>query len=509
MNNENKTLKAMLILTGILLMVLCWFMIPLSTLPKLTIYCFLGVFLLATPIFIAESISKKFKNISFKNITLWTIILVLILPVSLEIIYFIKRDSVLKSIPANNIVNLQIDYNKSLIYNNSVGNEWFFEVYINDAKFKYNENSKILDFNINDNINIIAKVTESDNIPDIGMNSLKINLKSIDFAKKNTFTIPVVVRENRGRYSGNTAVWELKFNLKRNIGFWGVIFGSVESDENNKQSINPSIMSQTSTPSSDKNSGIGTVIEKEKQHLKSSEPQQVESYDQTNPNITIIVPTQNSKTANTDKPQVDKSPIDSLKDNSGILAMDSIFTIGSTKELVEKVMGTPTSIDANLNWWYYDFSIVQFDDNDKVIGWNTNGTTLKVSLGSKDANASPFSLGSTKSDVVKAMGTPTSIDANLNWWYYGFSIVQFDDTDKVIGWNTNGTALKVSLGSKETNAPPFSFGSTKSDVVKAMGTPTSIDANLNWWYYGFSTVQFDDNDKVIGWNENDIALKTK
>lgn len=56
-----------------------------------------------------------------------------------------------------------------------------------------------------DKILIQAYVEEQDNIPDYGSNSLEINVSGLKNGKINTSSTEVVVSENRGRYSGNTA----------------------------------------------------------------------------------------------------------------------------------------------------------------------------------------------------------------------------------------------------------------------------------------------------------------
>jgi len=387
-----KIANIILTLTGILLLVLYWFMIPLSTLLKVVIYCFLGSFLVGTPRYIAELISKKCKNIGFQKATVLTIIMVLFVPVCLYTIYFVKRDSILRAIPANNIIDLQISFTKDLEYNNSVGNEWIFDIEINGNKFNNNENSKTLSFKTNDKLKINAKVIEADNISDVGRNSIEIDLKKLDLSKKNTFEIPVIVRENRGRYSGNTAMWNLKFSISRDIGFWGVIFSSFTDSKATLQSENTLATNQTSGLYSNTKEILRSQTEttKEIQNFNLNDFRTVKNgikdYENTqisnaleNPDNTIKIPEQkNSNTSNISKLPVDKVEDGNSENNSDTSSKKNFFTLGSSKEEVKKAMGTPEAIEPNLNWWYYGFSTVKFDENDKVIGWNTSGTPLKV-----------------------------------------------------------------------------------------------------------------------------------
>jgi hypothetical protein len=42
--------------------------------------------------------------------------------------------------------------------------------------------------------------------------------------KENTYTLEVFVRENRGRYTGNLAKWEVDFTIEREpLSFWEIV----------------------------------------------------------------------------------------------------------------------------------------------------------------------------------------------------------------------------------------------------------------------------------------------
>ena len=67
---------------------------------------------------------------------------------------------------------------------------------------------------------------------------------------------------------------------------------------------------------------------------------------------------------------------------------------------------------------------------------------------------------------------------------------------------------------KEENASPTDFidiGSTKEDVRRVMGTPSTITENSisSYWKYGWSRIDFDRDGKVKGWNNYDNNLKLK
>ncbi len=115
-----------------------------------------------------------------------------------------------------------------------------------------------------------------------------------------------------------------------------------------------------------------------------------------------------------------------------------------------------------------------------------------------------FSLGSNEDEVKTVMGVPQS--KSYNTWFYGLSTVAFDRNGSVIGWNEVDQDIKASIGGKDPLAKPFSLGSHKNDVIAAMGTPTGIISDTTW-YYSLSSVRFDDEGTVAGWNESNLALK--
>jgi outer membrane murein-binding lipoprotein Lpp len=53
------------------------------------------------------------------------------------------------------------------------------------------------------------------------------------------------------------------------------------------------------------------------------------------------------------------------------------FTLGSSKDHVKKIMGTPDSIVLT-SWWYGKQSWVSFDKNELVEGWYNGGNNLKI-----------------------------------------------------------------------------------------------------------------------------------
>lgn len=118
------------------------------------------------------------------------------------------------------------------------------------------------------------------------------------------------------------------------------------------------------------------------------------------------------------------------------------FTLGSSRQEVEKIQGTPTSIIGNT--WDYEFSSVYFED-EKVSGYSNISHNLSVKLlpGTKTSTKhthSYFTIGSSKDEVLAIQGTPSSIIGTT--WDYEFSSVYFDG-DKVSGYSNISQNLKI------------------------------------------------------------------
>ncbi len=145
------------------------------------------------------------------------------------------------------------------------------------------------------------------------------------------------------------------------------------------------------------------------------------------------------------------------------------LTLGSTKKEVVNVLGQPDNAsDSNYS---YGFSQIYFENN-KVVGWSTIDEPLEMSLGEKKDDAPPFTLGSSRQQVVDAMGTPSSVHPDS--FEYDLSHISFSD-DKVSGWYTINEPLNVEIKSDIKQARPFAVGSTIEEVFAIMGTPDSYN----------------------------------
>lgn len=81
--------------------------------------------------------------------------------------------------------------------------------------------------------------------------------------------------------------------------------------------------------------------------------------------------------------------------------------------------------------------------------------------------------------------------------------------------NTSVSAHHATTTSAVTATPmpdKFTVGSTEQQVKNVMGVPTSIISNPvvgDTWMYGFSSVDFDTNGEVKGWNNASNNLKLR
>jgi len=100
-------------------------------------------------------------------------------------------------------------------YNNSVRNEWDYGFSVNNTEYKRGSTHK---FTISEIQNLIinAATTEYDKIPDNSYNSTIYTYEELKSKNKFSDLIEVKVVENRGRYSGNSALWKFKYNVKVN-----------------------------------------------------------------------------------------------------------------------------------------------------------------------------------------------------------------------------------------------------------------------------------------------------
>ena len=122
-------------------------------------------------------------------------------------------------------------------------------------------------------------------------------------------------------------------------------------------------------------------------------------------------------------------------------SVNATFTIGSSKDEVLSVQGTPDSFTDNQ--FRYGSSFVYFSNN-QVRSWNNSYPDLKAQLipTYKVEKKSLFTIGSTKDEVLSVQGSPDSFSETQ--FRYGSSFVYFQD-GKVVSWNNSYPTLKVRM----------------------------------------------------------------
>jgi outer membrane protein assembly factor BamE (lipoprotein component of BamABCDE complex) len=190
------------------------------------------------------------------------------------------------------------------------------------------------------------------------------------------------------------------------------------------------------------------------------------------------------------------SPSRRQPSSTGAVRRDA-FSLGSSEKQVLAVQGPPDKVQGNV--WLYGLSDIRFRDG-VVIGYNNFDGRLKVVLSASAASpdveeASFFSPGATRDEVLRVQGTPTRVEGNH--WFYGFSEVHFVD-GRVASFDNYFGNLKIRMlpaSPPEAGENAFTIGSTKDQVLAVQGTPSSIRGNI--WFYRFSDVLF--RDGKVSW----------
>ncbi len=202
----------------------------------------------------------------------------------------------------------------------------------------------------------------------------------------------------------------------------------------------------------------------------------------------------------------------------------SYFTVGSHKDDVLRLQGTPDDISKYNSLghevWSYGYSSIEISlSTGKVLEWNNNGN-LKVRLnpGKNITTQSYFTRGSHKDDVLRLQGTPDDISKYSSLghevWSYGYSSVEISlNSGKVLEWNNSGNLkAKLNPGTNTTNHSYFSKGSHQDDVIRLQGTPDQISkySSLGYevWQYGYSNVKISLYTRKVTDFNNEGNLKT-
>lgn len=100
-----------------------------------------------------------------------------------------------------------------LDHNNSVGDDWYYEFYVNDTAIDPYDNN-IIHVKFGDTFTVESYYAEDDSWPDSGYSKNNVNLTKEQLISGCTITQETTVRENHGRYTGNTAKWITTYELK-------------------------------------------------------------------------------------------------------------------------------------------------------------------------------------------------------------------------------------------------------------------------------------------------------
>ncbi|GEM_PF-1150237 len=137
---------------------------------------------------------------------------------NLELLYRVLNEKIqaIGSLPRNCTATVNLTA-LDLVYNDSVGNDWSFAVEINDARIAVSGPTQIFQdqFEGTLELKIRAIAQENDSVPDVGSSSETITIECPETQQvEEMLTLEVRVRENRGRYAGNTALWRFDFSIK-------------------------------------------------------------------------------------------------------------------------------------------------------------------------------------------------------------------------------------------------------------------------------------------------------
>jgi DnaJ-like protein len=178
------------------------------------------------------------------------------------------------------------------------------------------------------------------------------------------------------------------------------------------------------------------------------------------------------------------------------------FTIGSTKDDVLRIQGSPDRFTDGEFW--YGTSEVYFEGN-RVTSWSNRYPRLKVQLLPRHpVTASQFyTIGSTKDQVLAVQGPPDRFTDREFW--YGTSEVYFEG-NRVTSWSNRYPRLKAQLLPRAGTVTPqfFTVGSTKDEVLAVQGSPDRFTDGEFW--YGTSEVYFEGN-RVTSWSNRYPRLK--
>lgn len=100
----------------------------------------------------------------------------------------------------------------ALAYNDHVGNEWGFGVEANGINYTF-ENTILIPITGKSKIRVF--VQEIDKYTEEVSQWLEIDASSLEYGKTYSKNLEFVIRENMGRYAGNTAKWVIQLRYQK------------------------------------------------------------------------------------------------------------------------------------------------------------------------------------------------------------------------------------------------------------------------------------------------------
>lgn len=115
--------------------------------------------------------------------------------------------------------DIAVTVKNTLVSNNSVGNEWYIENYANNVPIHLVnsvliENDNTIHLKFGNPITVETYIAEDDTWPDTAKNKYKHTFSKADLIGGCYITQTTYVQENNGRYQGNTAKWETRYDFK-------------------------------------------------------------------------------------------------------------------------------------------------------------------------------------------------------------------------------------------------------------------------------------------------------
>jgi hypothetical protein len=102
----------------------------------------------------------------------------------------------------------RVTYDFYITRNNSVGNDWYEDLLY---KGDFVRSGSVL--TLPKSFSFRCKITEHDASPDVG--SKTVSFSNLEIGEKQEKTVYITVREDKGRYAGNTATWEATVTVER------------------------------------------------------------------------------------------------------------------------------------------------------------------------------------------------------------------------------------------------------------------------------------------------------